>query len=191
MDNRKLTVRRRMLSHRRELSGSQKKKADRAIRAAVLRLPLLQNARTVCTYLSLPEEVDTSLIVKKLFGMGKQVVVPKVMEQNLMLYEIRSMNDVAPGAFSLLEPKVTNPTIDASAVDLFIVPGIAFDRKGYRLGWGKGHYDRLLSGVHVSVIGLSYSQQVVDKLPASSYDIPMTVVVTEKEIFPAAKEEHD
>lgn len=70
------------------------------------------------------------------------------------------------------------PTSD---VDLFIVPGVAFDRKGNRLGRGSGYYDRLLTGIGVPKIGLAYSFQIVAEVPHSSYDVPMTMVITEEE----------
>lgn len=85
--------------------------------------------------------------------------------------------------YHILEPKKKTAIIDPKSIDLYIVPGIAFDRNGYRLGHGKGYYDRLLAGINVPKIGLAYSVQVVAELPRSSYDVPMTMVVTEEATF--------
>lgn len=70
-----------------------------------------------------------------------------------------------------------------SRADLFIIPGIVFDHNGWRLGWGKGYYDKLLSGVAVPKIGLAYQKQIVAHVPHTSYDVPMDTVVTEENIY--------
>lgn len=136
-----------------------------------------KKANTICLYISLPEEVDT----RSLLSEKKSFVVPRVWGSELRLHKIRSLKDVEPGSFGILEPKKSSLSVDKSDVDLFVVPGIAFDRKGYRLGWGKGYYDRLLAGVKATKIGLAYNFQIIPRLPHKKYDIPMDIVITENE----------
>jgi 5-formyltetrahydrofolate cyclo-ligase len=130
--------------------------------------------------MSTPEEVDTKPLLAAALTEKKQVVFPRIEKEKLVLHYITSIKDFVKGKYRILEPKKSTSVVDPKSVDLFIVPGIVFDRDGYRLGWGKGYYDRLLSGIDAPKIGLAYAVQVIEELPRSSYDVPMTMVVTEK-----------
>ena len=154
---------------------------DRVIAETLLSRPEIINAHVICIYVSLPTEVDTAGIIDQLLALRKIVVVPKVSQDTLLLYQIRSRTDLAPGPYGILEPFDSLHSIDKSSVDVFIVPGKSFDRLGNRKGKGKGYYDRLLRAVHVRKIGLAYQYQIVTRLPVHSYDIPMDVIITEKE----------
>jgi 5-formyltetrahydrofolate cyclo-ligase len=153
----KATIRTRTLVARRNLHQSARSKANRTIRDAVLARADVRSATTICIYESFPDEVDTHELILLFRRQHKTVVVPP-----------RSVEDVA----------------DISSVDLFIVPGVAFDRHGNRLGRGGGYYDRLLTSVRAPVIGLAYQCQIVSGLPRSQYDIPVHTVITEKETLP-------
>lgn len=171
---------------RRNIPQKEKTKADRAITDAVLAHPKVVGAHTVCVYISLPDEVDTHRIVDALLKSGKSVIVPKIVGDTLMLLLIESRSDLRPGAFGILEP-VTSFFIHVSEVDVFLVPGVGFDRTGNRLGRGKGYYDKLLAKVHTSIIGLAYACQVVAQVPVTSYDVPVTDIITEKETYAIQK----
>jgi len=110
----------------------------------------------------------------------KTVVIPKVKDNVLILHQVRSLDNLEPGRFGIPEPKDSCPVVDKSSVDLFIVPGVAFDRKGYRLGRGLGYYDKLLAGLTASKIGIAYAAQVVAEVPHTSYDVPMTALITQE-----------
>jgi 5-formyltetrahydrofolate cyclo-ligase len=155
-------------------------KADRKITDSVLTKPEWKKAETVCLYMSTPDEVDTKPLLAAALSAGKTVVFPSIERDELVLHQIRSIRDFTPGVYRILEPKKTTPRVDTKSVDLCIVPGIVFDQDGYRLGHGKGYYDRLLSRVSAPKFGLAYEIQMVAKLDHTSYDVPMTVVVTEK-----------
>lgn len=135
--------------------------ADRVISKKLRQRDEWRLAHCVCIYISTPEEVDT----RQLMRQQKQFVVPRVAGKMLTLHRFGGLEDLVP----------------VSTIDLFIVPGIAFDLLGFRLGWGKGYYDRLLVGVTVPKIGLAYNCQIVPRLPRRSYDIPMDIVITEHE----------
>lgn len=168
---------------RRNIPPREKLAASHTICETLLARPECKKATVICIYVSLPEEVDTKTLLRALFQQNKTVVVPRVSGDDLILHRMHTMNDLVPGKFGISEPKVSCPVIDTTSVDLFIVPGIAFDRSGYRLGWGKGYYDRLLAGVSAPKIGLAYSFQIVSRLPHHGYDIPMNIVITEHETF--------
>jgi len=142
--------------------------------------PQWRKAEIICLYMSTAEEVDTKPLLAAALTENKQVVFPRVEQDRLVLHHIRSIKDFTRGVYRILEPKKSTSVVDPKSVDLFIVPGIVFDRDGYRLGWGKGYYDRLLTGISAPKIGLAYACQVIAELPRSSYDVPMTMVVTEK-----------
>lgn len=157
---------------------------DDRIAASLISFPIVADAQTVCIYVSLPEEVDTGKIMEELFRQKKTVIVPKIFpHKRLKLFQIQSLTDLEPGVFNIPEPGLTCTEIDSSVIDLFIIPGVAFDRYGYRLGRGMGYYDRLLIDTWIPKIGLSYSFQLIPRLPHAPYDIPMDVIVTEKEII--------
>lgn len=146
------TIRRHMLDFRRQLLPSVKIQADNDITRTVLAREEIQHAQVLCIYKSFPEEVDTQNIIKTLAKLKKKIVIP---------------------------PRAVNTLIDISDVAVFIVPGLAFDTSGYRIGWGVGYYDKLLAHVSAFKIGLAYECQIVSRLPHEVYDIPMDVVITE------------
>ena len=149
----------------------------------VLALPEWKKAATVCLYFSLPTEVDTKQLLAAALTEHKIVVFPRVEKHQLILHQIQSIKDFTLGAFQILEPKKATPVVDPASVDLFIVPGVAFDRNGNRKGHGAGYYDRLLKHVSVPKIGLAYSNQLVAEVSHTSYDVPMTMIITEKGVY--------
>jgi 5-formyltetrahydrofolate cyclo-ligase len=122
-----------------------------------------------------------------MFRLGKKVVVPRVTKENrLLLSTIASMKHLVTGPFGIMEPAENCPAVLPTDIDVFVVPGLAFDRQGHRLGWGQGYYDRLLQTVQVPLIGLAYSCQIVGLLPFTKYDIVMTTVISETEVIETA-----
>lgn len=134
----------------------------------------------------------TMIEIRKNFG-GKKLADEQIMRTVVKLVEWKNAQAVCvyesmPGevdtnALFQSGKKVVLPEGDTSRVDLYIVPGVAFDKKGNRLGRGRGFYDRLLAHVTVPKIALAYGIQVIAEVPHSSYDVPMTMVVTEKRIY--------
>ena len=137
----------------------------------------------MCLYFSLPDEVDTKPLLAAALTVEKIVVFPRVDGERLVLHRMRSIADFTRGAYQILEPKKSTQIIDPKSVDLFIVPGVAFDRNLYRLGHGKGFYDRLLKNITAAKIGLAYAFQLLAEVPHTSYDVPMTIVMTEEEMI--------
>lgn len=155
----------------------------------VLSLPIvarlkarLSDAQTIVAYYSLPDEVNTHQLINDLVAEGKTVLLPKVVdEENMVLCRYTGRHDLQEGAFHIMEP-VGEPFTDYQSIDVVLVPGMAFDAQGHRLGRGKGYYDRFLSTLDVSFstlnsIGVSFDFQKLPEVPTSEYDIPVTEVI--------------
>ncbi|MGN0108430.1 MAG: 5-formyltetrahydrofolate cyclo-ligase [Hominilimicola sp.] len=177
-------LREEMRAKRRALTSNEVKQLSEKIRNFLFTLDCVKNAKTVCTFLSSFKEPDTMLIVKWLLEKKSKVIVPisDTETTTLSLSYIEIMDNLAKGAYGILEPSVIRPA-DERDIDVILVPGLAFDRHGGRMGFGKGYYDRLLETSRAIKIGLCYDFQLFDTIPTQSHDIPMDFIVTEKEIY--------
>ena len=153
-------------------------------------LPEFRQATVISVYVSLPAEVQTLDLIQCAWDDGKLVVVPCCAGNKLRLFHATSMSDLAPRTLGILEPRLdlwqcAERWLDPARVDLFVVPGVAFDRRGGRLGYGKGYYDRLLSDARQGIpkIALAFTCQMIDRVPMMDTDIRMDSVITEQEIY--------
>jgi len=170
----KASLRRRVLAARAALSPQQRAEAGRALRDAVLALPQAQMAGTVAAYYSIGSEPDTHGLVYALWKRGTYVLLPQLrpdMDLDWASYE--GPDSLRAGPRGLTEP--TEPPRGAASVsraDLVIVPALAVDRRGMRLGRGGGSYDRALArvGPQVPTIALLYDTELVDEVPAAAHD---------------------
>lgn len=163
---------------------NEKKAADRKIASVLLNSDAYKNSRTILSYVSMGSEADTYAIIAQALKDGKQVAVPKCDDNDgkMTFYVISSLDMLEKGFFSVMEPK---PDICSVLTDfgnsLCIVPGLAFDEYGYRIGYGKGYYDRFLSKhTEIFKIGIEYSFCIVSKLVSDAYDVAADMVITEK-----------
>ncbi len=139
--------------------------------------PVFQEADTVLLYHSLKDEVDTHDFIRR-WSSRKRLLLPAVVGDGLELRLYRDPRSLAVGRFGIEEP-VGEAFTDYEAVRLAVVPGVAFDREGNRLGRGKGYYDRLLPHIPAAYkIGICYAYQLVDKVPAEPFDIRMDEIIT-------------
>jgi 5-formyltetrahydrofolate cyclo-ligase len=109
---------------------------------------------------------------------------PRISSDSLLYYKITSNNDVHKGRYKIMEPNEHCPMISSDKLDAILVPGLAFDRRGFRLGRGKGYYDRFLSTYKGISIGVCYSFQLFDEIPIEKHDQKVDMIVTEKEVLP-------
>jgi 5-formyltetrahydrofolate cyclo-ligase len=156
--------------------------------AAIKRLPIYEQAGTVMIYLSYGSEVITDFIVKSVVEEGKNVVVPAIKTPgDLYMQAVRiiSLEDANQLVYGIRQPEVNSDDIvSKDAIDLVLIPALAFDLSGYRLGYGKGYYDRWLKGVPLcKTVGLAYDFQITDKLPIGKHDLPIGTIVTEQRII--------
>ena len=166
------------------LSASSRTATGRRIAGKLFNMPQWREAKTVAIYMSRGSEVGTREILKKAVAQGKTVAIPKVRGGNLAFFRVRGLRDCAKGAFGIQEPKSGRPK--AGKLDLVLVPGIAFDRSGHRLGYGLGFYDRFLSkNPAIFSAGLTYQKTLAARVPHGRRDAPVCCVISEKGIMGA------
>lgn len=147
-----------------------------------------QRAFVVMFYVSFRNEVHTPPMISRAIRAGKKVGIPVVCkdEGRLLISELHDLdNELAPGSFGVLEPKprFIRP-IKLSQIEVVVLPGVAFDESGHRLGYGGGYYDRLLqSADNKLLVGLAYEFQIESTLPKQDHDVRVNMVVTEQRII--------
>lgn len=148
-------------------------------------LEIYRRARLVHLYMGAIEgEVETRAIALDALQKGKRVACPRVVKNpaGLEHYEIRALGDLVESSRGLWQPDpVRTQPIDLETIDLVVVPGVAFDRLGNRIGFGAGFYDRFLAGIAAPKVGLAFSLQIAERVPHSLRDVPVDWIVTEAE----------
>ena len=167
---------------RRALDPAWKQAADEAIRKRVESLPSYQRAACLLCYVSLSDEIDTTVLIRHALDAGKTVCVPVSIEEThtVDFYRIRSLDELRPGTYGVLEPDPgqAEKMTDFPRPAVCVVPGLVFDREGYRLGYGKGYYDRFLQRFGGVKIGVCYQQFVLDLLPHGYFDRPVDWLIS-------------
>jgi 5-formyltetrahydrofolate cyclo-ligase len=159
--------------------------------ARLFELPAYQQARTVMLYIGIRGEVRTREHVPGILAGGRRVVVPFCQGHELGLFLLHDLSELEPTRFGLWEPPPAmqaqaNRRCDVKDLDLIVVPGVAFDRRGGRLGHGKAYYDRLLHNARpgTSLVGLAFECQVFPAVPTGKRDVFMDLVITETGVYP-------
>jgi 5-formyltetrahydrofolate cyclo-ligase len=168
-----------------------KDELSQAICAAFVALPEYTRARTVMYYIDVRSEVRTRHYLPTALTQGKKIVVPWCNDQGeLELFHLESMEELAVGMYKILEPKpelrrLPHKVVGAEELDLVMVPGVAFDRAGGRMGHGKGYYDKLLQHARpdTPLVALAFECQMFDAIPMQPHDIHMDKIVTEKDVY--------
>lgn len=169
---------------RKNMAPDEKLQLDKAISDNVRRLKEYRPARTLLIYMSTPIEVDTVQIIKNAWADGKRVAVPRCIpdSRDMEFHYIDSFDCLSPGTFSVLEPSPDLPIVTDFSGCLMIVPGMQFDMKGYRIGYGKGYYDRYMVRFTGISAGICYSQELKPFMYHGRYDRQVDIVVTDKRI---------
>ncbi|MFH1200384.1 MAG: 5-formyltetrahydrofolate cyclo-ligase [Candidatus Micrarchaeota archaeon] len=151
------------------------------INERLLALPEIRAAGTVMLYYPLTQEVDCLRAAEGLLAKGKIIAFPRMETGRIVPVAVKSFNGFVKGGMGVMEP-ARGKRIALKSIDAVVVPGVAFDLRRHRLGFGGGHYDRFLKTVRKNCFkaGLAFELQLVNKLPAQSHDVPMDAVVTEK-----------
>src|SRR5690554_1452110 len=150
-----------------------------------LNLPVLAAARIVGAYASITGEVATGDLLSGLLSEGKRLVLPVIKKTATMEFrEVKKLKGMVTGVYGILEPR-EGDLYSSQCIDLFFVPGVAFDRRGGRLGRGKGYYDRYLKALRPGVlkVGLAFSEQLATEVPRNKEDVNMDLLVTEEEVI--------
>ena len=174
---------------RMRLPPDEKLRLDRAVLHNLLRLREYKQCRQVLCYVSTSIEVDTKMFIGQALADGKQVAVPRclVETRGMDFHYIRSLNDLSPGAFSVLEPSPDLPLAEVDPHTLLIVPALSIDQRGYRLGYGKGYYDRYMARYPGVAAGICYSENYVPRILHGRFDCSVGIIITEKCITTLSK----
>ncbi|MFL0267760.1 5-formyltetrahydrofolate cyclo-ligase [Candidatus Clostridium radicumherbarum] len=177
----KKELREHMVNTRNSMSVENKAAKDRNIFNQVIMSKYYIEAETIMTYVSFGSEVDTLCIIKHALENNKIVCVPKIINvsQGMKAIKIQSLGDLIKNKIGILEPVSFDNEIESKDIDLFLVPGLAFDKSGGRIGYGAGYYDRFLKASMVSSvkIGLAYDSQLIDMVPMTENDVYMNIVM--------------
>ena len=173
------------MAARRRIPDAIRDARSAAIADRLTELPAWRGARVIHSYVGAVEgEVGTRELVRRALAEGRTVACPRVRwsPRGLDSFAIRSLDDLVESRRGLWEPdpRRAEPVSDAE-LDLVVVPGLAFDRRGWRLGFGAGLYDRFLAGVDAPRVGLAFSLQIEPSLPVEPHDEPVDWIVTEGE----------
>ncbi|HEY6477176.1 MAG TPA: 5-formyltetrahydrofolate cyclo-ligase [Polyangia bacterium] len=197
----KRALRREMGARRAGLPESERRARSEAASAQLLALPELGSlggrdlARTVAGYVAAKGEIDPASALAGAAAGGATVALPRVADGGMRFHRAdwrpllpERFGPLVPGRFGLLEPAATAPEIPLEALDVVIVPGLAFDAEGRRVGFGGGYYDGVFGGGEAgrkrpALIGLCYDFQIVPRCPAAAGDVPVDVVVTEARVL--------
>lgn len=185
----KRVLRKEMLEKRSQLSLQEINEKSKTITNSLLNLNEYNKSQFIFTFISFKDEVDTHEIIKNSLKKDKRIGVPITVpeKKQLKVSEIMDFdNELELSYYNILAPKEENIRIVApELIDLVLVPGVIFDRRGYRVGYGGGYYDRFFSKLDKNIlkIGLCYDMQIQSNVPTDCYDIAVDYILTEKEFI--------
>lgn len=181
----KKELRRQLLQFRADIPTERKEEASLYIRSELLRFIDSGSFDAVLLFSPIRGEPNVALLTDELIKRSIRVAFPISLTDvtQLDFREVYRLDDLKTGAYGISEPDVSAPTVSCLENALCVVPAIAYDKHGIRLGYGKGYYDRFLSSVKVTSVGVCYSCLLTDALPCDSNDIPVDLIITERGTF--------
>ena len=192
LQNEKNRMRTVLLANRDALPPSVRATASRLIVGKICALAQYANAKTVMTYMGFGSEIETQPFFERIIADGKIAVLPRVDRgsQTLILHAARGMSDLLTGKWGIREPCADAPPVSIKEIDFLLMPGVAFDRFGNRLGYGRGYYDKLLviADPALTRVAAAFSCQIVEAVPVGPTDQRIDCIITESEII---KPDHD
>lgn len=176
----KTHLRKTHLAARKALLPEEKQRLDRAVFTRFTALSQYKAAKTLLCYVSSATEVDTRAVLRHALQAGKIVAVPRCIPgtNEMEFHKITSQASLSPGAYGILEPPQDTPLCTALSDALCVVPALCFDKNGYRVGYGKGYYDRFLSRFSGETVGLIYEEDFVEAVPRDAFDRRVSLLVT-------------
>lgn len=170
----KKTLRNSIIEKRKELSEIYRKEYSMELSKIFFESDLYRNSQKIMSYISIHGEFEMKYINRRILSEGKNLILPKIYEKGRMkAFEVKNLSELQKNSWGLHEPL---ETIEMEP-DLIIVPGVAFDKKGNRMGFGGGFYDRFLEKRRVKTVAFCYEFQMVEELPVEEHDIPVGQVM--------------
>ncbi|MEE8179871.1 MAG: 5-formyltetrahydrofolate cyclo-ligase [bacterium] len=194
MEEKKRKIRQEFLKKRNNLSRDEIKSKSEKIEKELFFLPEFQRAKTVMFYVSFRSEVETEKMTRNALKLKKKIVIPVVYGEKIVVSEIKNLKkELTKGSFGIKEPKKEfRRRVNQKEIDLVVVPGVVFDKRGGRLGYGRGYYDRFLRSKSIisrmshsrqcALIGLAFDLQIARKIPLVKGDMKVDKIVTESGI---------
>ena len=181
----KAALRTRLRTRLRGLSPAERQAGDALLLARFLSLPQVAQARTLLLYYGVGTEPDTARLLEPLWALGKAVCLPRCLPGNSLETRLiqRSTVLIPHHLFGIPEPGLDCPLVEPGKIDLALIPGLAFDRAGGRLGQGGGYYDRWLGGFSGVTVALCRELVLLDGVPRASHDRGVDLVVTERSLY--------
>jgi len=178
-------LRRKMLESRKALSEDVYREKSLLIQQRLISTEEYSIANVLVLYSPIHNEVETQQVFENSLTSGKKVLLPAVYEGKLLFRELKGIADLYKGKFGILEPSAANAVFDPGLADLIVLPGIAFDLKGHRVGYGKGYYDKTLHHLEGQgkLAGICYDFQLVDEIAGEPHDVRVDMIITERRII--------
>ena len=174
----KKELRKKFIVERNNLTEGYRNNASAEILSKLENNKLFMSAEKIFIFIGFNSEIPTLPFINNWIS-KKQIFVPKIDNKIMNLIHITSIDDLAPGHFGVLEPNSCN--YYTGSIDLVVTPSIVFDKNGYRLGYGKGYYDKYFStNKHKASIGLSYDKLLQEKIPTDQHDEKVDIIITEE-----------
>ncbi len=191
----KRALRRVMRAARERVTAADRARMGLAAGETLMALPELVGAKIISAYVPTRGELDVSFVVAERAMAGTTVVYPRVEvgRRGLRFHAVVPETPMTIGAFGILEPSADAPEIPAEEIDLIMVPGLAFDATGRRLGYGGGYYDELAARLRVSgrgfLVGIGYDFQLVDRCPSGEQDVALDGIVTDARVVRSVRKQ--
>lgn len=182
----KAKIREILLKKRKSLPKKEVEEKSKKILLKLVSLKEYKEAKTILFYHPIDNEVNpTALIKKELKNSKKTVALLRICGKTnrMHIHKITDLKDLKTGKFSIKEPQAHHPVIARRDLDILIIPGIAFDKSGNRIGYGLGYFDKLLKSLKCTNIALAYDFQIVENVPVEKHDQKVDIVITEKTII--------
>jgi 5-formyltetrahydrofolate cyclo-ligase len=181
----KRALRNTMLTRRKGLSPAEYKAASLLVQSAFIATNEFAGAGTIVLYAPIHNEVDTKVVMLEALKGSKALLFPAVCGSGLEFRSVSGPGDLREGAFGILEPTSACPPRSPEKADLIVVPGIAFDTEGRRIGYGKGFYDKALHPLEGKgrLVGFCYDFQLVDRISGEPHDVLMDMIITEQRVI--------
>ncbi len=181
----KKRLRREALARRDSIPAPDRERKSLSITNRLLELSEVQAAHVVMVYAAMRSEADTVDLVQWAWQQGKEVGFPVTVPEakQLLVVPVTSFDQLRTSNFGVPEPDPWAKKLDPGEIDVVIVPGAAFDPRGFRIGYGAGYYDRFLPQIEGISIGIGFAEQVLPMVPADAHDVPVDLLVTDEQVI--------